>query len=137
MNFDARLKKVEEQAQEQVRAGFCPCVLDEELSAIFRGFLSDRGVVYEPENPYIVTQPCAICRREVSWDLTTLDEEERAAWLRVSKFVRDGWEEKRRTGRTPEIPEEFARLGKWWKHCLPWVPTMHLIGPSNGSAPAS
>jgi len=113
MNLDARLKKVEEQTQERMRADFCLCVMDKKLSAIFWRFLGGRGVVYAPENPYVVTQPCAICQREVSCDLTVLNEEERAVWHRLTSWVRDGWKEKRITGRNPEVPEEFANLEKW------------------------
>jgi|SRR5262245_7505819 len=113
MTFDARLKKVEEQAQTRMMADFCLCVLDREVGRAFQNYLSARGVVYESENPCIVTQPCAICQCEVSCDLTMLNEEEKAAWRRLTTWVGDGWEQKRRTGRNPEVPEEFARLEKW------------------------
>lgn len=113
MNLDARLKKVETIAEKRLRADFCLCVLDQELSAIFLRFLADRGVAHESENPFVVTKPCAICLREVSCDLTMINEEERAAWHRLANWTCDRWDEKRRTGRIPEVPEEIARLEKW------------------------
>ncbi|HKA21745.1 MAG TPA: hypothetical protein VKN18_25935 [Blastocatellia bacterium] len=109
MNLDARLKKVEEQAQERVMAEFCVCVLNRQLSASFREYLAARGVAYAPENPYIVTRPCGICLGDTSYDLTPLDDEERDAWHRLADWA----DERRMAGLRPEIPEEIARLIKW------------------------
>jgi len=113
MNLDARLKKVEERAQERMMANFCLCVLDRELSAIYRQYLAVRGIVYELEDPYIVESSCTICGGAMSADLTQLNEEERDVRHRLADLTKAGWAERRRTGRPPEIPEEFTKLEKW------------------------
>src|SRR5262245_7731786 len=115
MNLDARLKKVEEHAQERVMADFCLCKLDEAANMAFDSYLRARGVVYEPENPCIVGRPCAICGRDLSHNLTNLDDQERAVWLRLNDLTRSGWEEKRRTGRPPEVSDEWVRHEKWMR----------------------
>lgn len=108
MNLDARLKKAEEQTEERLRADFCLCLMDQEGGKAYWSYLAARGVVYEPENPYIVTHSCPICDRERRGDLTVLNEEERAVWHRLTDWVAEGWKQKRRTGRNPEIPVEFT-----------------------------
>jgi hypothetical protein len=113
MNLDARLKKVEATAQERIMADFCLCVLGREMNAALRQYLEARGVEYAPENPYIVERHCPICGREALHELTLLDDEERAVWHRLADWASDGWKEKRRTNRNPEIPEEIPRLQKW------------------------
>jgi hypothetical protein len=81
----------------------------------FDSYLRARGVVYEPENHCIMGRPCVICGRDLSHNLTNLDEQERAVWLRLNDWVRAGWEAKRRTGRPPEVSDEWVRLEKWMR----------------------
>jgi len=88
-------------------------MLDRELNAAFHDYLSARGVVYEPESPCVVERPCLICGAVIEDNLGLLDEEERAVWHQLADCASARWDEKRRTGRYPEISEEVLSLEKW------------------------